>query len=277
MILKKFRRLFDWRNLLRLEADLNELRTELSILRTQSYYFKSSFEVPPAWIDELAEWRARVPIPPQPLVSVCVATYERAHLLLERSLPSVLAQTYTNFELIVVGDGCADNTAAAVASIADPRLRFVNLPERGRYPADPLRRWMVAGTPAMNHALALARGDYVTHLDDDDEYLPERLEKLVEFAASNGCDAIWHPFWIENPAGQWAMIAAPTFALRQVTTGSVFYRSWFTRIKWDMEAHRLGEPGDWHRYRKFIYLGATLRRYPEPLLKHYKEHIPAQP
>ena len=40
-----------------------------------------------------------------------------------------------------------------------------------------------------------ARGDYVTHLDDDDEYLPQRLEVLVQYARARGCDFVWHPFW----------------------------------------------------------------------------------
>jgi len=216
----------------------------------------------------------RTPIPKEPLVSVCVATYNRARILTERCIPSILSQTYPKLELIVVGDGCSDETEELVAKIDDARLKFVNLPERGRYPDDPMRRWMVAGTQAMNHAMSLARGDYVTHLDDDDEYLPERLEKLVAFAAKNGCDLVWHPFWIEERGGKWRLIGANAFRIREVTTASVFYRAWFTRIKWDVEAHRLWEPGDWNRYRKIKYLGPQAMRYPEPLLKHYRENIP---
>jgi glycosyltransferase involved in cell wall biosynthesis len=183
----------------------------------------------------------------------------------------VLRQSYDRLELIVVGDGCTDETAAAVSRIRDDRLRFINLAQRGCYPEDPMLRWMVAGTPAMNQAMAMARGQYVTHLDDDDEYLPDRLEKLVRFAAEHECDFMWHPFWQEGPAGQWELREASSFSLGQITTSSVFYRAWLTRFRWNLEAYRLREPGDWNRFRRIKHLGLVSMRYPEPLLRHYRE------
>jgi glycosyltransferase involved in cell wall biosynthesis len=278
MIRRKIQRLVhigqELRRRVDLALDVRQLRAECDELRDQIDILKSSLEVPVTLFDEWTEWRARNPVPKEPLVSVCIATYNRARLLTERSIPSVLSQTYRNLELIVVGDGCSDETAELVARIQDPRLRFVNLPEHGSYPADPIRAWMVAGTPAMNHALTLAQGDFVTHLDDDDEYLPERLEKLVAFAIEKECDLVWHPFWIEELETGWRLIDAPAFKIRQVTTASVLYRSWFTRMKWDIQSHRFWEPGDWNRYRKIKYLSPVSMRYPEPLLRHYREHIP---
>jgi len=259
----------------KLLAEVSSLRDQVEVqrftLREEADLYLSRLEVPRELPDELREWRDRTPIPKEPLVSVCVATYNRARLLTERCIPSVLSQTYPNFELIVVGDCCTDETEELVAKINDPRLKFVNLPKRGSYPTDPLRRWLVAGTQAINHAMSLARGDYVTHLDDDDEHLPERLEKLVTFAVANKYDLVWHPFWMETANNEWELLDAPAFAFSQVTTGSVFYRSWFTRIQWDIEAHRLLEPGDWNRYRRIKYLGPISQRYPEPLLKHYRQ------
>jgi glycosyltransferase involved in cell wall biosynthesis len=204
------------------------------------------------------------------LVTVAVATYNRARLLTERCIPSVLGQTYDNLELIVVGDGCTDETEEVMPEIRDPRLTFVNLPERGSYPADPVRRWMVAGTQALNKAMSMARGDFVTHLDDD-EYMPDRLEKLVEFAIDNRCDFVWHPCWSEDQEGNWKSIEAPHFVHSHVTTSSVFYRSWFTRIEWNVDAHLLMEPGDWNRFRRIKYIDPVMMRYPEPLLKHYRQ------
>src|SRR5262249_3071656 len=145
---------------------LSEVRHIPAVPRSEFDLLKSSLEVPKAMVEEFQEWKARNPIPERPLVSVCIPTYNRPRLLTERSITSVLAQTYTNLELIVVGDGCTDETEEAIAGIEDSRLRFVNLPTRGVYPSDPVRRWMVAGTPAINRALALAQGDYITHLDD---------------------------------------------------------------------------------------------------------------
>jgi|SRR5947209_14184932 len=65
-----------------------------------------------------------------PLVSICVATVDRAGLLLERCIPSLLAQTYRNLQIVVVGDNCMDDTMQRLASHGDSRIQFVNLPGR---------------------------------------------------------------------------------------------------------------------------------------------------
>lgn len=238
---------------------------------------KSSLEVPPELVDEFAEWKARNPIPERPLVSVIVATYNRPGPLLERCVPSILGQTYDNLELIVVGDGCTDETGELLAAIDDPRLSFINLSERSSYPEDPYSRWLVAGVPPRNRGLEAARGEFITYLDDDDAYTPDRLEKLVRFASEEGCDLVWHPFWFETGDDEWALIEAREFTLGQVTTSSVFYRSWFKKISWNLEAYRLMEPDDWNLFRRIKYINPVCRRYPEPLHKHYKERSPDDP
>lgn len=207
----------------------------------------------------------------EPLVSVCIATFNRGPLLLERSLKSILAQSYANFEVIVVGDCCTDDTAQRMATVTDPRVRFVNLPERGRYPEEPKLRWMVGGTAAVNHALALARGDFITHLDDDDEHTPDRLAKLVDFTLRRRADIVWHPFDYEGLPDQWHTNHAPRFRYHQVSTSSVLYHHWFRQIPWDADAYKLLEPGDWNRFRKFRFIGARAFRHPDVMLKHYRE------
>ena len=243
----------------------------LDMTREQFDAFKSSREVPREMIEEFFAWKAHTPIPETPLVSVCIGTYNRARLLVERCLPSILEQTYSNLELLVVGEACTDETERLVTRIGDPRLKFTNLPNRGPYPDEPYRRWMVAGTVPFNHAMRQARGDFITHLDDDDRYPPDRLEKLVAFAQAHKCDFIWHPFWYEDGAGHWQLNPAKQFTMKQVTTSSVFYRSWFKRIEWDIDAHLLMEPGDWNRFRRIKYINPIAKRYPEPLLWHYRE------
>lgn len=259
-----------------MEYQKNALENQAAILRGQSELnleqldlLKSSLDVPQELVEEFFEWKARNPVPERPLVSVAVATYNRSKVLTERCIPSVLGQTYENLELIVVGDHCTDDTEEAIARIGDPRLRFVNLPEKSVYPEDPRRRWMVAGTPPTNEAFSMARGDYVTQLDDDDEYLPDRLEKLVSFAGENGCDFVWHPYWVEED-GRQRLVKADSFSYGQVTNASAFYRSWFKRIEADIESHRLMEPGDWNRFRKIKYIDPVCMRYPEPLLKYHR-------
>src|SRR5204863_9260495 len=92
---------------------------------------------------------------PEPLVSVAIPTYDNHRLLRERSIPSVLAQTYQNFEIVVVGDAAPEEAREAAESFGDPRKRFSNLPYRGPYPQDPEERWKVAGVPPYNEGVRL--------------------------------------------------------------------------------------------------------------------------
>ena len=62
-----------------------------------------------------------------PLVSICIPTFNRGSILIDRAVKSALSQSYKNIELIIVGDHCTDNTAELLAKIKDPRLRFYNL------------------------------------------------------------------------------------------------------------------------------------------------------
>ncbi|MGP8058355.1 MAG: glycosyltransferase family 2 protein [Acidimicrobiales bacterium] len=119
---------------------------------------------------------------PRPLVTVTIATYNRAKILCERTIPSVLAQTYDNFEVVIVGDGCDEETEERLAAFSDPRIRFINLPYRTPYPSEPRRRWEVAGGPGKNLAAELARGHWLALIDDDDEFSPDHIEVLVDEA-----------------------------------------------------------------------------------------------
>jgi len=242
---------------------------------------RSSHDLAPDLVAEFARVRRepeyqRAFDDPKPLVSVCIGTYNRGGLLVSRCLRSLQEQTYDNLEIIVVGDCCTDDTARAIETLDDPRIRFENLPQRGPYPEDPKLRWMVAGTMPVNRALQLARGAFITHLDDDDEHLPRRVELLLDHVRTQRADLVYHPFLWEKQPDRWTLNRATSFRHTQVTTSSVFYHSWLRRIPWDVEAWRYREPGDWNRFRKIQFLGATTVRHPEPLLRHYKERSQAR-
>lgn len=253
-----------------LESQRVDLQKQLGSTLDRIDLVKSSTEVSPAFVREFFEWKALNPVPERPLVTVAVATYNRSRLLTERCIPSILNQTYGNLELIVVGDGCTDDTEERVSGIDDPRLKFFNLRERGDYPSDPERRWMVAGTLPTNEALSMANGSFISHIDDDDEYLPDRLEKLVTLAHDNNCDFVWHPFWKERHDGEWELFDPHELAHSHVTNGSAMYRSWFTRIPPSEESYLMMEPGDWSRFRKIKYIRPPWTRHPDPLLKKYR-------
>lgn len=118
-----------------------------------------------------------------PLISVYIPTYNRVDLLLERSVPSVLNQTYKNFELLIVGDHCTDDTEKRVSAIKDKRIRFYNLPFRTyRYPPTIENHWLAGPVVAANKALILVKGDWIARIDDDDIWTTDHLQKLFKYA-----------------------------------------------------------------------------------------------
>ena len=121
------------------------------------------------------------------LVSVIIPTYQRAELLMTRSLPSVLAQTHDELDIHVIGDGTDQATVDAMARVTDPRVRFTNLPH-AEYPTDPLDRWRAMGIPPINHGLDTARGEWVQILADDDAYPPRRTAFLLSLAQKHRSD-----------------------------------------------------------------------------------------
>ncbi len=105
-----------------------------------------------------------------PIVSVIIPTYDRAHYL-GTAIESILAQTFREFELIVVDDGSTDDTRTLLDSINDRRLIRLFREHRGI-------------SAAMNSGIEAARGDYVARLDSDDVWMPEMLEVGVEILDS---------------------------------------------------------------------------------------------
>jgi glycosyltransferase involved in cell wall biosynthesis len=139
----------------------------------------------------------------EPLVSITIATYNRARLLLEQALPSALTQTYRNIEIIVIGDHCTDETPELMAKIKDPRVRFLNLPERPRYPTSKVKQWKVSGLQAINLARNMARGLWIAQLDDDDVFTPDHVERLLAQAQDGNCEFVSGRCRIEIRPGEW--------------------------------------------------------------------------
>jgi glycosyltransferase involved in cell wall biosynthesis len=112
--------------------------------------------------------------PPAPVVSVILPTYNWPSVL-RHAIRSVLWQTFTEFELLVIGDGCTDDTAEVVAGFAEPRIHWDNLPANSGNQAAP-----------NNRGLATARGEYVAYLHHDDLWLPGHLSALVKALEAGG-------------------------------------------------------------------------------------------
>ncbi len=103
------------------------------------------------------------------VVTVVMSAYNASGTI-DLALRSILAQTYQDWELIVVDDGSTDRTAECVSQVKDPRVRFIQEPSSNMGLA--LR---------LNQCVRLARGQYVARMDADDVSYPRRLEQQVQF------------------------------------------------------------------------------------------------
>ena len=108
------------------------------------------------------------------LVSIILPTYNRADTI-ERSVKSILSQTYTNFEVIVVDDASMDNTESVISGIKDDRIKYLR------------HKSNKGGAAARNTGIKAAKGDYIAFQDSDDEWLPQKLYKQME--VFEACDS----------------------------------------------------------------------------------------
>ncbi len=99
-------------------------------------------------------------------ISVIIPTCNRPELL-PRAVKSVLNQTFNDFEVIVVDDGDKISAEKAMAQFSDQRIKYIKHEKRK------------GGGAARNTGLRNSQGDYIAFLDDDDEYLPDKLETVI--------------------------------------------------------------------------------------------------
>jgi Glycosyltransferase like family 2 len=191
----------------------------------------------------------------EPLISIVVATYNRGPLLAGRTLPAALAQTYRRTEIVIVGDACTDDTEDRIRALGDPRIRFENLREQGRYPEDPLFRWMVAGTKPANRALELALGDWIAFLEDDDVWEPHHLDSLLSTARQTGAEFVYGAGLLERSPGEWLRIGGFPPATGRILHSAVLYRGYLRFLRYDPEAWRSGIGGDAHLWGRMQRLG----------------------
>ena len=109
-------------------------------------------------------------VPENPMFSIVLSTYNRADYL-PRAICSVLAQQYTNFEFIIIDDGSSDNTEQVVNKFAkkDKRIRYIKNEQNSGL------------VYSLNRGVNLAKGKYITRLDDDDYLFPEFFVEYVKF------------------------------------------------------------------------------------------------
>ena len=123
-----------------------------------------------------------------PQVSVLLPVYNAQDYLRE-SIDSILNQSFTDFELIIINDGSTDHSKDIIDSYTDPRIRLIDQDN--------------AGLPvSLNRAIAIAKGQYLARQDADDVSLPNRLAEQVGFMEQQGLDICGCDFDIINERGQ---------------------------------------------------------------------------
>jgi glycosyltransferase involved in cell wall biosynthesis len=124
-----------------------------------------------------------------PLISVVIPTYNRV-LLLQKAITSILAQTYNNWELVVVDDGSTDGTSQLIRSMTERRIRVLELQHSGHIGC--LRN---AGVQECN-------GEWLAFLDSDDVWMPNKLELQLDALKKRGAKWCYGNFELMNESGQ---------------------------------------------------------------------------
>ena len=189
-----------------------------------------------------------------PRWSVLLPTHNRADVL-AFAIRSVLAQTEGDFELLVVGDGCEDNTAEVVENFADARLRWFDFPQAPGF-----------GYANRNIALRQTKGELVAFMAHDDLWLPDHLQLMGAFFRNPETEIAYsRPLWVA-PDGQ---ILPAAFHLSDPVTRRAFLAREENMIPAGCFVHRrdcfqkygywdesLPRSGDWDMWIRIIQGGA---------------------
>ena len=132
----------------------------------------------------------------RPGVSVVIATYNRSKVL-KMAIQSVLQGTYQDFEILVIGDACTDNTEEVVRSFEDPRIRFRNLEINVGEQSGP-----------NNVGIEEARGRYVAFLNHDDVWSRDHLNRCLDVATSTGAGIVHGLAMALDPDGEARILGA---------------------------------------------------------------------
>lgn len=198
-------------------------------------------------------------------VSIVISTYNRAEKFLPRAIRSALDQTYKNIEVIVVDDCSTDNTSDVVESFAktDPRVFYFRLAQN-----------FGKDTKPKNFGIQASAGEYICYLDDDCEFLPEHVEKLVTALEKENADVAYCQMFLRDEANPSAKLAlgishAPDaqflFKRNYIDTSMALHtrESVFAVGGWDETLPRFV---DWNLFVRMAKHGAKFVQVEEPLV-----------
>jgi hypothetical protein len=204
-----------------------------------------------------------------PLVSIIMPTYRNVAGLRDRSIPSALAQTHGNIEVIVVGDVAPAETAEVIASFSDPRLRYENLTVRGPYAEDKTDFWWTAGIYPLNRALSLVNGHWIAVLNDDDAFRPDFVERLLQHARATHAEVAYGKLRHHEPdKDDWDIGDFPPDS-HKFAWQMAIHHSALRVFEYELYSPAFGEPGDWNRARRMLRAGVRFSMLDEVVADYW--------
>jgi hypothetical protein len=202
---------------------------------------------------------------PQPLISVLIPTYERLGTLRERAIPSILAQEYRNFEIVIVGDNAPFGAAEVLDGFERAPIRYENLTAQVPYPDDVLRRWLVAGTPPFNEAMHLARGVWMAPFADDDAMRPRHMRVLLERARADRLEFVYSLLRVV-PSGETICSFPPKLGMG--LQGSLLHGA-LSIFELELSDADFNVPTDWGRIERMLRAGVRVGMVDEVLTDYF--------
>lgn len=203
-----------------------------------------------------------------PKVTIITSTFNRADRFLPQAIESVLKQTYQDWELIVADDCSTDNTKEVVAAYIakDPRISYFSLPKNHGKDTRP-----------KNQAVLKAQGEYIAFLDDDCEFHPAHVGRLVEEIEARKVDLVYSDMLLIDAAKKddWgakgvAMDFDPQILMHKnfIDMSEVLFKkdAIFRVGGFDETLPRFV---DWNLWVRMTKAGVTFERVPEVLTKYY--------
>lgn len=208
-----------------------------------------------------------------PLVTIAIPTRAREHLLAERAIPSALAQTHDNIEILVIGDAAGPETAAVVEAVGDPRVSFVNLTQRyERAEWDTRMRWLNIPTVPRNEGYRLARGLWLVDFCDDDALRPDAVANLLQHARAHRLEAVYGALEQHNPDGSSTRLGGFPPALGRFGWQGALVHSGLRFFEREHVGAELGLPGDWFRAERMLRAGVRFGHLEQVTCDYYPSY-----
>jgi hypothetical protein len=205
---------------------------------------------------------------PDPLVSVVIATLGRPQLL-TRALPSVLRQSHTNLEVLVVGDHLLPGIHGQVRALGDPRVRYRNLAQRLVAHPDRRLHWLVGSTMARNEAARLANGSWLVHFDDDDELHPDAIARLLARARSEGAEVCYGSYAYHDTQGGSVVRCPFPPEVERFAWPAAIIHSGLAFFERELVAAHLELPGDIYMLIRMLRAGVRFAMLDEVVLDYF--------